>query len=183
VLLYLVPAGLAAVALVDLSRSTSTSRSGLPKGAWASYIVLLPLLGPLLWFLFSRSGAGAQSGTVGGDAISGDSLADDDLAAPDHLATPDVAARGRGAATADDAPLDDVSAESWADVWAIRWPTTARRSTPVAPDDDPEFLHFLDVRGHRWARQPPPGPPAASRPRDVEHGPVDGPPTAGTPPR
>ena len=54
VLVPLVLTGLLVFAIVDIIVIDSGRVRGLPKFAWIGIAVLLPLIGPLLWFLIGR---------------------------------------------------------------------------------------------------------------------------------
>jgi len=54
VLVPLVLTGLLVFAIVDIIVIDSGRVRGLPKFAWIGVVVLLPLIGPLLWFLIGR---------------------------------------------------------------------------------------------------------------------------------
>jgi len=54
VLVPLVLTGLLVFAIVDIIVIDSGRVRGLPKFAWIGVAVLLPLIGPLLWFLIGR---------------------------------------------------------------------------------------------------------------------------------
>ena len=57
-LVYIVPIGLAIYALIDLSRSGTTERMGLHPLFWVAVIVLLPVVGPLVWVIVSKTQRG-----------------------------------------------------------------------------------------------------------------------------
>lgn len=52
--MYVLPVALAVFALIDLSRSTAEERAGL-RPLWWVLVVLVPVLGPVVWILVSRS--------------------------------------------------------------------------------------------------------------------------------
>jgi len=54
VLVPLVLTGLLVFAIVDIIVTDGGRVRGLPKFAWIGVVVLLPLIGPLLWFLIGR---------------------------------------------------------------------------------------------------------------------------------
>lgn len=68
VLLFLLIIALAVYAAVDVTNSDSDDRRGLPAGLWLVLVVVLPIVGPLLWFMVSRSQRAARAGgpTSGG---------------------------------------------------------------------------------------------------------------------
>jgi hypothetical protein len=74
-LLFLVMIGLAVYAVADIATSEEDERLGLPRLPWVLLAVVVPLLGPVVWILVSRSrraergsggGAGPSRGTPGG---------------------------------------------------------------------------------------------------------------------
>lgn len=54
VLVPLVLTGLLVFAVVDIIAIDGGRVRGLPKYAWIGVVILLPLIGPLLWFLIGR---------------------------------------------------------------------------------------------------------------------------------
>ncbi len=54
VLVPLVLTGLLVFAIVDILVIDGSRVRGIPKYAWIGIVVLLPLVGPLLWFLIGR---------------------------------------------------------------------------------------------------------------------------------
>lgn len=52
-----VAVALAVVALVDCALSPGAEVRTLPKVAWLAIVVVLPVVGPLLWFVFGRARA------------------------------------------------------------------------------------------------------------------------------
>ena len=68
VLLFLLIIALAVYAAVDVTNSDEHDRRGLPAGLWLVIVVVFPILGPVLWFMVSRSqrAARAGGGPVGG---------------------------------------------------------------------------------------------------------------------
>ncbi len=70
VLLFLVIIALAVYAAVDVTNSDERDRRGLPAGLWLVIVVIFPILGPVLWFVVSRSQRAATAGgpSVGGSA-------------------------------------------------------------------------------------------------------------------
>lgn len=75
VLLFLIIIALAVYAAVDVTNSDQDDRRGLPAGLWLVIVVIFPILGPVLWFVVSRSQraarAGGPAGTGNGPAPSG----------------------------------------------------------------------------------------------------------------
>ncbi|WP_282946073.1 PLD nuclease N-terminal domain-containing protein [Cellulomonas endometrii] len=64
-LLFLVMIGLAVYAVADIATSEEDERLGLPKLPWMLLAVVVPLLGPAVWILVSRSRR-AERGPGGG---------------------------------------------------------------------------------------------------------------------
>lgn len=62
VLLFLLIIALAVYAAVDVTNSDTRDRRGLPVGLWLVIVVVFPILGPVLWFLVSRSQRAATAG-------------------------------------------------------------------------------------------------------------------------
>jgi hypothetical protein len=58
VIVPVIALGVMIFALVDLVRIESERVRALPKAAWVFIVVLLPLLGPALWFLVGRERTG-----------------------------------------------------------------------------------------------------------------------------
>lgn len=54
-LVYVVPVALAIYALIDFSRSEPSERAGIRPLVWLAIIVLLPVLGPVVWIVISRT--------------------------------------------------------------------------------------------------------------------------------
>jgi len=66
--LFLAVAALTVFAAADCAQSTPAQRAGVPRWLWLVLIVLVPLLGPAVWLLVSRSasdGRGAPRGPQG----------------------------------------------------------------------------------------------------------------------
>ena len=61
-LVYIVPIALAIYALIELSRSEPVERAGLHPLAWVAIILFLPVVGPVIWILLSRSRRRAAGG-------------------------------------------------------------------------------------------------------------------------
>lgn len=57
-LVYVVPFALALYALIDLSRSEPAERADLPAWGWVAVVVLVPVIGPVIWLVVSRSRRG-----------------------------------------------------------------------------------------------------------------------------
>ena len=53
-LIYAVPVILALYALIDCVRNEAPTTSRLPKPIWILIIIVVPVIGPLAWFLVSR---------------------------------------------------------------------------------------------------------------------------------
>ncbi len=53
-LIYVVPIVLALYALIDCALNEAPTTSKLPKAAWLLLILVIPVFGPLAWFLVSR---------------------------------------------------------------------------------------------------------------------------------
>lgn len=62
VLLFLLVIAMAVYAAVDVTNSEEDDRRGLPAGLWLVIVVVLPVLGPVLWFAVSRSQRAARAG-------------------------------------------------------------------------------------------------------------------------
>ena len=81
-LLTLAVIGLAVYALSDLARTRSDQTGGIPKWFWAIILVLVPVIGPLAWIVFRRTGStpprgrgparGAQGPRRGGGPVAPD---------------------------------------------------------------------------------------------------------------
>lgn len=54
-LVYVVPVALAIYALIDFSRSEPSERAGIRPLVWLAIIVLLPVIGPIVWIVISRT--------------------------------------------------------------------------------------------------------------------------------
>lgn len=54
-LVYVIPIALAIFALFDLARSLPEERAGIRRWAWVVIVVFLPVLGPIVWIVVSRS--------------------------------------------------------------------------------------------------------------------------------
>lgn len=54
-LVYVIPIALAIFALIDLARSLPEERAGIRPWAWAVFVVVLPVLGPVVWIIVSRA--------------------------------------------------------------------------------------------------------------------------------
>lgn len=66
VIVPLVAAGMLIFAVIDLIRIENERVRALPKPAWVVVVVLLPIIGPLLWFILGRERFGrVRSGTSG----------------------------------------------------------------------------------------------------------------------
>lgn len=64
VLLFLVGLGLLIYAVIDCSRTPEAEvPSGFPRGAWLVLMVIVPIIGPLLWVVASRSDQNSAGGT------------------------------------------------------------------------------------------------------------------------
>jgi drug/metabolite transporter (DMT)-like permease len=77
-LLILVVVALSVVALIDFLR---TDRSHLPsplQGAWAAYILLLPVLGAVAWFLAGRAPSTAAKVLMRGPVTAGGPIGPED---------------------------------------------------------------------------------------------------------
>ncbi len=61
-LLFLAGLALTVFAIVEVAQSDEHEPSGLPKAVWILIIVLVPVAGPVAWFLASRYG-GTRRGT------------------------------------------------------------------------------------------------------------------------
>ncbi|MEV7973617.1 PLD nuclease N-terminal domain-containing protein [Cellulomonas sp. NPDC089187] len=62
VLLFLLIIALAVYAAVDVTNSEEHDRRGLPAGLWLVIVVVFPVIGPILWFMVSRSQRAARAG-------------------------------------------------------------------------------------------------------------------------
>ena len=71
VLLFLLIIALAVYAAVDVTNSDSRDRRGLPAGLWLVIVVIFPILGPMLWFVVSRSQRTATAGGPGAGGSTG----------------------------------------------------------------------------------------------------------------
>lgn len=58
-LVYVVPVALAIYALIDFARSEPSERAGIRPLVWLAIIVLLPVLGPIVWIVISRTSGSA----------------------------------------------------------------------------------------------------------------------------
>lgn len=65
VLVFLVIVALAVYAVVDISNSEDDDRRGLPMGVWLVLAVIVPVLGPVLWFSVSHAQRAARAGGGG----------------------------------------------------------------------------------------------------------------------
>jgi hypothetical protein len=54
VILPVIAAGMLIFAVIDLIRIENERVRGIPKAAWVVIVVLLPIIGPLLWFIIGR---------------------------------------------------------------------------------------------------------------------------------
>ena len=87
-LLLLAVVGLAVYSLADLAGARHDQTGGIPKWFWAIIIVLVPVIGPLAWIVFRRTGAAPPAGSgpsrgASGPRRGGGPLAPDDD--PDFL--------------------------------------------------------------------------------------------------
>lgn len=73
VLVPLVLTGLLVFAVVDIIAIDGGRVRGLPKYAWIGVVILLPLIGPLLWFLIGRERLDARNHGRYADAAGGSS--------------------------------------------------------------------------------------------------------------
>ncbi len=136
-LLVLLTAGLWVYGLIDLLLTPATDCRHLRKGAWLAIAGLLFVPGAVAWLWFGRPLAaggrcrtrlaadtswfyGQPQGPVGPDA--------------------DAALRRHPAGRA----LQDWTAESWPDEVAGEAGEQPQGLRPAGPDDDPEFLLYLD---------------------------------------
>ena len=72
VIVPLIAAGMLIFAVIDLIRIENERVRALPKPAWVVIVVVLPIIGPLLWFLLGRERygqvrSGGRSGPVAPD--------------------------------------------------------------------------------------------------------------------
>ncbi|MGC5167614.1 PLD nuclease N-terminal domain-containing protein [Luteimicrobium sp. DT211] len=102
-LLVLVALGLLVYALTDCVTSQEKKPAGAPKALWILAIILLPVLGPVLWLVLSRS-AGTSPSPNGGSRPAGPVAPDDD---PDFLRRLDLERRRREQRDRRSAPHDD----------------------------------------------------------------------------
>jgi len=80
--LFLAVAALTVFAAADCGQSTVEQRVGVPRWLWLLLIIVVPVLGPCLWLLVSRSARG-DSPRGGGDHRGG--APDDDPEFLHHL--------------------------------------------------------------------------------------------------
>lgn len=95
-LLFLAAIGVAVYSLADLAGTRNDETGGIPKWFWAIIIVIVPVVGPLAWIVFRRSGSRPPSGrarprSVPGPRRGGGPVAPDDD--PDFLRRLDQARR------------------------------------------------------------------------------------------
>lgn len=77
-LLFLAAAALTVFAAADCAQSSPEQRGGAPRWLWMLLVVLVPVLGPIVWLLVSRSLASrGHDGTPDGTPRS--SAPDDDI--------------------------------------------------------------------------------------------------------
>jgi len=81
VIAIVVAVALTVFAVVDVAFSDRLRVRGVPKGVWVVLIVLVPVVGPLLWFFIGRGSRGGRNGR-GGPGRRGPIAPDDD---PDFL--------------------------------------------------------------------------------------------------
>ncbi|HWK90825.1 MAG TPA: PLD nuclease N-terminal domain-containing protein [Luteimicrobium sp.] len=106
-LLVLAAIGLLVYALTDCVTAQDKRPAGAPKALWILAIVLLPVLGPVLWLVLSRSpGAGTSTPPTRGSRPSGPVAPDDD---PDFLRRLDLERRRREQRDRRSAPRDDTN--------------------------------------------------------------------------
>jgi hypothetical protein len=99
VLLFFIGVGLLIYAVIDCSRTpVEEVPSGVPKSVWFVLMVIVPIIGPLLWIVASRTN---QSSAGGG------------------VRSPRTGPKPGGG------------------------PASRRRSGPLGPDDDPDFLRKI----------------------------------------
>jgi hypothetical protein len=76
VIVPLVAVGMLIFAVIDLVRIENERVRGLPKAAWVVIVVVLPIIGPLLWFIIGRE----RFGRVRSSGPAGPIAPDDDPA-------------------------------------------------------------------------------------------------------
>jgi Phospholipase_D-nuclease N-terminal len=65
VLLFLVAMGLLIYAVIDCSRTPEQEvPSGFPRAAWLVVMILVPIIGPVLWIMASRSDQNSAGGNT-----------------------------------------------------------------------------------------------------------------------
>ncbi len=141
-LVYVVPLALAIYALFDLARSLPVERAGVKRWVWVLVVIVLPVLGPLVWIVVSRYVRSQSAGPTTGTSR-----------------PPTTGLRPGG--------LGGLGGRG-----PVRGPgRPGRRTGPVAPDDDPEFLWRLEQERRRAAGEPPasddPHPPHQPPPPSV----------------
>jgi hypothetical protein len=64
VLLFFVAIGLLIYAVIDCSRTPEQEvPSGFPRTAWLVFMILVPIIGPVLWIMASRSDQNSAGGS------------------------------------------------------------------------------------------------------------------------
>jgi hypothetical protein len=126
--------GLTLYALLDVLLGDAAEQRVLPKAVWALVVLLVPLLGPIAWFVVGRPTAATrrQDGTPAS-----------------HGGVPDDARRDHPAWGT--GPRDRTRRRS------VEPRTGGGRRpgrAPRGPDDDPEFLRELDERLRRQGDEP-----------------------------
>jgi hypothetical protein len=121
--------GLTLYALLDVVLGDAAQQRVLPKPVWVLVVLLLPVVGPIAWFVVGRPSAATRR--QDGTASSRDGVPDD--ARRDHPAW--------GAGPRDRTRRRNVEPRTG----------SGRRTDrpPRGPDDDPEFLRELDERLRR----------------------------------
>ena len=136
-LLVLLTAGLWVYSLIDVLLTPATGCRHLRKGAWLAIAGLLFVPGAVAWLWFGRplSAGGRHRSSLAADAswLYGQ---------PHDPAGPaaDAALRRHPAGRA----RQDWTAESWPDEAAGEAGEQPQGTRPAGPDDDPEFLLYLD---------------------------------------
>jgi hypothetical protein len=131
---YVLWLGLTLYALLDVLLGDATDQRALPKPAWVLVVLIVPVVGPVAWFVLGRP-TGDTSGR-GAPAASRRPGPDDPRR--DHPAW--------GPGPRDRTPRRNVAPRTGGG----RRPGRA----PRGPDDDPDFLRELDERLRRQGDDP-----------------------------